>query len=184
LQSVTASTTHTFSVFAKGDGSGRLLNLTLQTNAGYLQSYFNLSTGTVSNVSAGLTASIQAVNNGWYRCLVTATTGSTLCTPFIYIAAAAGENSVYVLRTGDGVSGILVWGAVREQGSFPTSYIPTPATFTSRASSATYYDASGVIQTANTNVARSAAYFPDSNGVMKPAGLLLEAAGTNLVTYS
>jgi hypothetical protein len=73
---------------------------------------------------------------------------------------------------------------VREQGSFPTSYIPTPATFTSRASSATYYDASGVIQTANTNVARSAAYFPDSNGVMKPAGLLLEAAGTNLVTYS
>lgn len=182
--SVTASTTHTFSLFAKGDGSGRLLNLTLQTDAGYLQSYFNLSTGTVSNVSAGLTASIQAVGNGWYRCLVTATTGNTACVPFIYIAAAAGENSVYVTRTGNGVSGILVWGAMRELGSFPTSYIPTPATFTSRSSTATFYDSAGVIQTAASGVARSNAFFPDSNGVFRPAGLLLEAAATNLVTYS
>lgn len=77
-----------------------------------------------------------------------------------------------------------VWGAQLEQGSFPTSYIPTPATFTSRASTATYYDSAGVIQTAASGVARSNAFFPDSNGVMRPAGLLLEEAGTNLVTYS
>ncbi|NBS92633.1 MAG: hypothetical protein EBT27_02670, partial [Betaproteobacteria bacterium] len=63
-----------------------------------------------------------------------------------------------------------------EAGSFPTSYIPTPATFTSRASTATFYDANGIIQTAATNVARSNAFFPDSNGVMVPAGLLLESA--------
>ncbi|NCA23343.1 MAG: hypothetical protein EBS91_01710 [Betaproteobacteria bacterium] len=76
-----------------------------------------------------------------------------------------------------------------EAGSFPTSYIPTPATFTSRASTATFYDANGIIQTAATNVARSNAFFPDSNGVMVPAGLLLESAAlesaaTNLLNGS
>jgi hypothetical protein len=71
-----------------------------------------------------------------------------------------------------------------EVGSFTTSHIPTPATFTSRASTATFYDSAGIIQTAASGVARSNAFFPDSNGVMRPAGLLLEAAGTNLFLNS
>jgi hypothetical protein len=75
------------------------------------------------------------------------------------------------------------WGFQQEPGSFSTSYIPTPATFTSRASTATFYDAAGVIQTAASGVARSNAFFPDSSGVMRSAGLLLEAAGTNFVTF-
>jgi hypothetical protein len=75
---------------------------------------------------------------------------------------------------------LILWGYQVELGAFATSYIPTPATFTSRASTATFYDASGVIQTAATNVARSNAFLPDGNGAMVSAGLLLEAAATNL----
>jgi len=39
--------------------------------------YFNLSTGVVGAIPAGCTASIQAVGNGWYRCVVTKTAAST-----------------------------------------------------------------------------------------------------------
>lgn len=130
---------------------------------------FDLTTGTTSSTGATITP----YPNGWYR--------------VSYQVSYAGRYTLVIhpgTRTntvaGNGVDGIYVWGAQYENGaSFPTSYIPTPATFTSRASTATYYDANGVIQTAGIDVARSNAYFPDENGIFRPAGLLLEAAGTN-----
>jgi hypothetical protein len=113
--------------------------------------------------------------NGWYRI-------------YMSINTLSQTNAEVTLRFGDpsdnNIAEFLIWGAQLESGSFPTSYIPTPATFISRASSATYYDANGIIQTALADVARDDAYFPDENGVFRPAGLLLEAAGTNLCIQS
>lgn len=110
-------------------------------------------------------ASYTAFANGWYKI--------TLAPAYLYNA--------YFLGLYTNASSVLVWGFQLENANFPTAYIPTPATFTSRASTATYYDANGVIQTAGSNVARSAAFFPDSNGVMRSAGLLLETAATNII---
>lgn len=76
------------------------------------------------------------------------------------------------------------WGGQTETGSFPTSNIATIPTFTGRASTATFYDSAGVLQTAASGVARSAAFLPDATGVMRSAGLLLEAARTNLLNGS
>lgn len=173
---VTAGNNYTASVFAK-KGETDVIKVTFESitlfpygNTGV----FNLSTGTVVS---GPGAKIQAVGDGWYRCSVT-----PLCavTGTIYTSFSVGSSPY----AGDGVSGLHFWGAQVEMGSFATSYIPTEATFTSRASTATYYDSKGVLRTAGVNVARTGAYLYDQSGVLQPVGLLLESAATNLFDNS
>jgi len=133
---------------------------------------FATETGVANAAASG--SGFQKLSNGWYRIWLTGTKSNQFWYQQAYIDnGSATSASMYF------------WGIQLESAaSFPTSYIPTPATFTGRASTATFYNSSGIIQTAAAGVARSAAFFPDSNGVMRPAGLLLEAAGTNGSTYS
>ena len=80
--------------------------------------YFNLSTGTIGTVETGITAAITSVGNGWYRCSVTITTDTTPWYPTIVIATGDNQGAY----TGNGTSGIYVWGAQLELGSTATAY--------------------------------------------------------------
>jgi hypothetical protein len=113
---------HTFSVFAKADGRNFVY---LNCGDGFplnSHAYFNLSNGTLGTIGANATASITAFGNGWYRCSVTATPTSTTTNGF-YIQTASANGAISY--QGDGTSGIFIWGAQVEAGSFATSYIPT-----------------------------------------------------------
>ena len=148
----------------------------LQGSTAYASTAFNLATGTILGGGSG-TSSIQALGDGWYLCTITAVMPAAVSTADRWYPADGGGATSY---TGDGVSGYYVAGAQLEQGSFGTSYIPTPTSFVSRASTGTYFDSKGVLQTAAENVARY-----DYNPLtLQPNGLLVEDAATNRCLYS
>jgi hypothetical protein len=88
----------------------------------------NLSTGTLDGSSAG-SATIRDLGDGIYRISVTHSLSGAGDGSSIYLHNAGGLPTAY---TGDGYSGIYIWGAQLEAGSFPTSYIPTVASQVTR----------------------------------------------------
>lgn len=125
--SLSNSTTYTFSVYAKANGYnfiGMSLGSPCQTSG----VFFNLSTGAVGTTNgSGWTPKITTAGNGWYRCQVTKTTNNE---SFPQIETHSADNQGQY--TGDGSSGVLLWGAQCELGDFSTSYIPTTSSTVTR----------------------------------------------------
>lgn len=85
---------------------------------------FDLSDGSFANEYNCDSYSITNVGNGWYRLSVTSTTiqaGVARFDFFLYNSDTSGG----ITYTGDGSSGVLLFGAQVEAGAFPTSYIGT-----------------------------------------------------------
>jgi hypothetical protein len=126
-----ANITCTVSVYAKA-GERRYTALQLTPDGtNYIWCTFDLQLGTASTPvnagnGSGATATIQALPNGWYRCSLTGIPSSTVANPGLAIYLLnANVNLSLAVYTGDGTSGIHIWGAQLEAGAFPTSYIPT-----------------------------------------------------------
>jgi hypothetical protein len=121
-QGVTTSSGQvTYSCFAK-KGERDWVRLVFFADSSNRQAYFNLNSGTIGTVSSGVTAKIKEYSNGWFRASITynVTTGGT----FIYSIALAPDDNTGAY-TGDGTSGLFIWGAQLETGSVATSYIKT-----------------------------------------------------------
>lgn len=82
---------------------------------------FNIQSGAVGTVEAGATASIVNAGGGWYRCSVSSaiTPGSNL---FILYVRDVDNGGAF---SGDGTSGVYLWGAQVSEGPTALSYQAT-----------------------------------------------------------
>lgn len=165
-----ALTTYTQSVYLKV-GERNRVQIQMYGNSGGSTLDINLGTQTVTSAGGygGWTSpsgTITDVGNGWYRISHTVTTNSGL-TSFTF-GIFLLDNSGVGSYTGDGTSGVYVWGAQLEQRSSVTAYTPTTT------QPITNYIP--VLQTAASGMAR----FDHDPVTGESLGLLIEEQRTNL----
>lgn len=166
----TAGNTYTYSVYAKANG---YTNVQLfGDSSGNFTATFDLVAATAAYVGSATAATIVAVGNGWYRCSTTFVMSGPSRLNIQGFPAGATASNYGNTFTGDGTSGIFVWGAQLEQRSFATAYTPT--------TTAPITNYIPVLQTASAGTPRF-----DHNPITgESLGLLIEEQRTNLLTYS
>ena len=137
------ATQKTVSAFAKKIDSD-YFNLTTFDGTDGNRYWFNIANGTVASTAVvgagytGVSAAIQSIGNGWYRCSMTFTR-----------KAVANENVFLSFCDADASLNISIskvngfGGAQYENGAFASSYIPTTTAAVTRASDQLQYGSSG-----------------------------------------
>jgi hypothetical protein len=169
--SVTPSISHTFSVYAKANGYTKVSIADAAT--GGFAARFDLSAVSVISTITGTTATIVPMGIGWYRLTATFTTTAASTPSITGYPTGATLNSYGASFTGDGTSGVFLWGAQLEIGSVATEYIPTTTVARTKFAGITQDGLYGA------NIPRID--YPPLGGC---PSILVEPARTNLVLYS
>lgn len=121
----TIGQTYTISIYAKA-AERNFMQIAFGTGqvSGNPRVNFNISNGTITAVDSGITATIESVGNGWYRCnsSVTAATGFLTFITQTQTSGTAARFATYLGTTG---SGLYLWGAQLVAGTSARDYLRT-----------------------------------------------------------
>jgi len=153
----------TASVFVKS-GTKKQVQIRLANGTGsfsYIMGNFDLETETIltgaSANASDISYDLQNYGNGWYRCIVSGSWDSSNVTQSILQVFTADLSLTSLPNMhnyqGDGTGTLFVWGQMIEEGSYPTSYIPTSGSTEQRqadicngsGNSETFNDSEGVL---------------------------------------
>jgi hypothetical protein len=163
--SYVAGVTYTASVYVK-TAERTYINMELGGSVAFgtaTSATFSLLEKSVFFESNSPATSLIDVGSGWQRLSVSKMASSTANSNVILYLSNNSGARVY---TGDGTSGIFLWGAQLEAGSIPSSYIPTTTTAVTRTADSAVIDGTGVLTGTYTMVE-------------KPAGCAV-VSGTNI----
>ena len=182
--SVSLGVNYTKTFYVKAGGYN-FIQITGSTGFDTQYANFNLSTGAIGNISGpGITATIRAVGIGWYR--VSATLACILTTVVGRMLIAVSDAD-YAARlpsfTGDGTSGVYLWGAQIEAGSFASTYIPTTTTAVTRNATVGNYPVTSNLPTNNAQIQLEWTPLQESMGTVYLWGSYVDANNSTSILH-
>lgn len=141
---MTAGATYTYSVFVKALGIGvqRHIYMRIASNGNTFGGFFSLTSKSFSMISGPIVSTgYQDLPNGYIRFWITFTAAAT-ASSVVRLQLVRGADGAPAY-SGDGVSGLIIWGGQFEAGLFPTSYIPTDVAQVTRAADSVSLNAIG-----------------------------------------
>jgi hypothetical protein len=162
IPATTSAAPFTANIYAKAAERNFLFIRMNNVNNTIRRCWFNLATGVVGTVNSDLTAAITDVGNGWYRCSVTVNSAFAGSQNIGFGLSDADNVFTY---TGDGTSGIYIFGAQLSDSASVDPYVYNPVA-------------------APTSTAYYGPRFDYDPVTLAPKGLLIEEQRTNLLLRS
>jgi hypothetical protein len=126
---IPASGIYTISCYAKKEEYTGFRMMLVNAAGRYIYYRFDVNTGTYTGASIASTVptligtpTVDNVGSGWYRCRVTIDNNSTGFSYNFYLGATSDSTIDLRDYSGDGTSGLYVWGTQVELGDTLTSY--------------------------------------------------------------
>lgn len=131
---LTIGTAYSFGLFVKAAFGTRYIALTFggTAYAAPVTVVFTLNASVSPSVTGSGTGSITDIGNGWFKVVLTATAQATGGASAIYYLSNSAVSAGLVY-TGDGTSGLYIWGADLRASATIDSYIPTTSAQVTRA---------------------------------------------------